>query len=92
MTLDQDFPGKVTHCDHVAFISIAWWGVEEDNTKMDKKPKAKKDAAAKMKKPENVLRGKTTNLHTAFKLTIRDDCSCFCIVADTCTNKRKRRF
>ena len=92
MTLDQDFPGKVTHCNHVTFISIAQWSVEEDNTKMGKKPKAKKDTAAKMKKPENVLRGKTTNPQTAFKLTIPGDCSCFCIMADTCTNKRKRRF
>ena len=79
MTLDQDFPGKVTHCNHVTFISIAQWSVEEDNTKMGKKPKAKKDTAAKMKKPENVLRGKTTNPQTAFKLTIPGDCSCFCI-------------
>ena len=92
MTLYQDFPGKVTHCNHVTFISIAQWSVEEDNTKMGKKPKAKKDTAAKMKKPENVLRGKTTNPQTAFKLTIPGDCSCFCIMADTCTNKRKRRF
>ena len=59
---------------------------------MGKKPKAKKDTAAKMKKPVNVLRRKTTNRQTAFKLKIRGDGSCFCIVADTCTNKRKRWF
>ena len=35
MTIDQDFPGKVTHCRHVFFLnSITQWSVEEDDTKM----------------------------------------------------------
>ena len=37
-------------------------------------PKAKEKPAEKMVKPENVLRGETTNRHTAFKITIRGDC------------------
>ena len=45
-----------------------------------------------MKKSENVLRGKTTNQHTAPKITIRGDCWCFRIKAGTCINKRKPRF
>ena len=38
-----------------------WWG---------KLPKAKEKPAAKMEKPENVLRSKTTNWQTPFKITL----------------------
>ena len=43
-----------------------------------------------MEKPENVLRCKTTNRQTAFKITIRGDCLCFFIKAGTCINKGNR--
>ena len=42
-----------------------WWA---------KLPKAKKNPAAKMEKLQNVLRSKTTNRHTAFKIAIRGKC------------------
>ena len=42
-----------------------------------------------MEKPENVLRSKTTNRHTAFKITIRGDCLCFGIKADQYLHKEK---
>ena len=41
-----------------------------------------------MEKPQNELRSKTTNRHTAFKITIRGDFYCFCIKAGTCIKKR----
>ena len=42
MTMDQDFPVKVTHCRLFSFfISIAQWSVEEDNTIMSKVVKGK---------------------------------------------------
>ena len=42
MTIDQDFPGKVTHCRHVFFLnSIAQWSVKEDDTKMSQVAKGK---------------------------------------------------
>ena len=49
-----------------------------------------------MEKLENVLRSRTTNIQTAFQITILGhwwapgDCQCFCIKA--CINKRKPRF
>ena len=36
--------------------------------------KGKRKTRGKNGKPENVLRSKTTNRHTAFKITIRGDC------------------
>ena len=42
MTVDQDFPEKVTHCRYVfLFISIAQRSVEEDDTIMSKVTKGK---------------------------------------------------
>ena len=42
MTIDQDFPGKVTRCRHVFFLnSITQWSVEEDDTKMSQVAKGK---------------------------------------------------
>ena len=43
-------------------------------------------------KTANVLRSKTTNRHTAFKITFRRDIKCFCIKAGTCIKKRTPRF
>ena len=74
MTTDQDFPGKETHCRHVFYISIAKWSVKEDDTVMSKVAKSKENPAAKMEKLQNVLRSKTTNRHTAFKIAIRGKC------------------
>ena len=45
-----------------------------------------------MKKPENVLKSKTTNRQTAFKITVRGERICFCIKAGTCINKRNLGF
>ena len=43
MTMDQDFPGKITHCRHPFFIviSFAQWSVEEDDTMMSKVARGK---------------------------------------------------
>ena len=54
MTIDQDFPEKVTHCRHVFFfffffflISIAQRNVEEDGTIMSKVTKGKEKTCSK---------------------------------------------
>ena len=54
MTIDQDFPEKVTHCRHVFFlffcfflISIAQRSVEEDGTIMSKVTKGKEKTCSK---------------------------------------------
>ena len=53
MTIDQDFPEKVTHCGHVFFffffflISIAQRSVEEDGTIMSKVTKGKEKTCSK---------------------------------------------
>ena len=57
---------------------------------MSKVANAKKTPATKMEKLQNVLRSKTTNRHTAFKIAIRGKCfvyKCFCIKAGTCIKK-----
>ena len=41
---------------------------------MSKVAKAKEKPVAKMENLQNELRGKTTNRHTAFKITILGDC------------------
>ena len=41
---------------------------------MSKVAKSKENPAAKMEKLQNVLRSKTTNRHTAFKIAIRGKC------------------
>ena len=75
MTMDQDFPVKVTHCRDVFFlISIAQWSVEEEDTIMSKVSKGKEKPAPKMEKPQNVLRSKTTNRRIAFKIKIQGNC------------------
>ena len=56
MTMDQDCPGKVTHCRHFFFLISIAWSVEEDDTLTKEKP------AAKMEKPQNELRSKTTKI------------------------------
>ena len=48
--MDEDFPGKVTHCRHVFFIWIAQWSVEEEDTITIKVAKAKEKSATKMEK------------------------------------------
>ena len=50
MTMDQNFPGKETHCGPFFYISIAQWSVEKDDTIMGKVAKAKEKPAAKMGK------------------------------------------
>ena len=79
------------------FISIAKWSVKEDDTMMNKVAKSKEKTRGnnKKKKMQNVLWSKTTNRHTAFKITIRGNClvyKCFCIKAGTCIKKGKARF
>ena len=65
MTMDQDFPGKVSHCRHsFLVISIAQWSVEEDDTILGKVAKAKEKPAAKKEKPENVGAEKQDNEST----------------------------
>ena len=59
------------------------------------KSKEKTRGNNKKKKMQNVLWSKTTNRHTAFKITIRGNClvyKCFCIKAGTCIKKGKARF
>ena len=59
MTMDQDFPGKVSHCRHsFLVISIVQWSVEEDDTILGKVAKAKKE------KPENAGAEKQDNEST----------------------------
>ena len=49
MSMDQDFPGKVTHYRHVFFfISIAQWSVEEDNKIVGKISKGKRENGIKL--------------------------------------------
>ena len=90
------FPGKRNPMQtRFFFISIAKWSVKEDDTMMSKVANAKKTPATKMEKLQNVLRSKTTNRHTAFKIAIRGKCfvyKCFCIKAGTCIKKGKPRF
>ena len=74
------------------FISIAQWSVEEDDTIMRKVAKGEGKTRDKNGKTANVLRSKTTNRHTAFKITFRRDIKCFCIKAGTCIKKRTPRF
>ena len=65
MTMDQDFPGKVSHCRHsFLVISIAQWSVEEDDTILGKVAKAKEKPAAKKEKPENAGAEKQDNEST----------------------------
>ena len=48
-----------------------------------------------MEKLQNVLRSKTKNRHTAFKIEIRGKCfvhKCFCIKDGACIKKEKPRF
>ena len=63
-----------------------WWGRHnnEQSCQRQRKP------AVKMEKPENVLRSKTTNRQTTFKITIRGDYWCLCIQGSI--KKRKPRF
>ena len=58
MMMGQDFLGKVTHCRHVKRTTQYW----------AKLPKPKAKPVAKMEKPQNVLRSKTTNWQTVSKL------------------------
>ena len=65
MTMDQDFPGKVSQCRHsFLVISIAQWSVEEDDTILGKVAKAKEKPAAKKEKPENTGAEKQDNEST----------------------------
>ena len=68
------FPGKRNPLQTRFYISIAKWSVKEDDTVMSKVAKSKENPAAKMEKLQNVLRSKTTNRHTAFKIAIRGKC------------------
>ena len=56
------------------FFLFAQWSVEDDDTITSKVAKGKGKTRGKMEKPENVLRSKTTNRRSAFKITIRGDC------------------
>ena len=76
MTMDQNFPGKETHCGPFFYISIAQWSVEKDDTIMGKVAKGKGKTRGK--------NGKTTNRQTVFKITIQWGCQCFSIKARTC--------
>ena len=54
MTIDKDFPRKVTHCTQVLFFSQSLSGALIRTTQWwARKPKAKENTAAKMEKPEN---------------------------------------
>ena len=68
------FPGKRNPLQTRFFISIAKWSVKEDEKLMSKVAKGKEKTATKMKKLQNVLRSKTKNRHTAFKIEIRGKC------------------
>ena len=72
--MDQDFPGKVTHCRHVYFLSRSHRRALKRTTQYwAKLLKVKEKPAAKMEKLQTVLRSKTMSRHTAFKITIRGD-------------------
>ena len=61
MTMDQDFPQKVTHGRHF-FFSTTQWSAEEDDTRMGKVTNGKgKTRGKNRKKIQYVLRSKTTN-------------------------------
>ena len=62
-----------SYCTRIVFFFLA------------KLPEAKEKPAAKMEKPENVLRSKTTNWQTAVKIT-------FCIKVGRCIHERKPRI
>ena len=69
MTMDQRFPGKENPLQKRFYIAVAQRSVEEDDTILSKVAKAEgKTRGKKMEKPQNVLRSKTTNRQTAFKL------------------------
>ena len=81
MTMNQDFLklGQGTYCRHdfffcvcmfCFFISIAQWGVEEDNTSMSKVVKGKGKIGGKNGKTGKFAEEKTMNRQTAFKITI----------------------
>ena len=71
------------------FISIAHSGsLRKRHNNEQSCQRQRKKPAAKMEKPQNEPRSKTTNRHTAFKITIRGDFYCFCIKAGTCIKKR----
>ena len=63
------------------------WGGRHNN---EQSCQRQRKPAVKMEKPENVLRSKTTNRQTTFKITIRSDCWCLCIQASV--KKKKPRF
>ena len=67
--------------------SVERWGGRHNN---EQSCQRQRKPAVKMEKPENVLRSKTTNRQTTFKITIRGDCWCLCIQASI--KKRKPRF
>ena len=68
------FPMKSSPLQTRFFIWIAQWSVEEDDIIMSKVVIGKGKTVGKNGKPENGLRSKTTNRHSAFKITIRSDC------------------
>ena len=67
--------------------SVERWGGRHNN---EQSCQRQRKPAVKMEKPENVLRSKTTNRQTTFKITIWGDCWCLCIQASI--KKRKPRF
>ena len=85
--MDQDFPGKVTHCRYLNFFYLdrkaERGGGRHNNEQICQRQR--KNPRQKLEKPKNVLRSETTNWYTASKITIRGDCLCFCI-------KRKPSF
>ena len=67
--------------------SVERWGGRHNN---EQSCQRQRKPAVKMEKPENVLRSKTTNRQTTFKITIWGDCWCLCIQGSI--KKRKPRF
>ena len=67
--------------------SVERWGGRHNN---EQSCQRQRKPAVKMEKPENVLRSKTTNRQTTFKITIWGDCWCLCI--QNSIKKRKPRF
>ena len=67
--------------------SVERWGGRHNN---EQSCQRQRKPAVKMEKPENVLRSKTTNRQTTFKITIWGDCWCLCI--QDSIKKRKPRF
>ena len=71
MTMDQDFPGKVTHCRYFFFFYLdrsverlgGRYNYVQSCQRQRKKP------AVKMEKQENELRNKITDRQTALKIT-----------------------